>query len=127
MGDPGGLRGQSLGSFISTARTPHQIAPVLTSLLSTTWLGFGVGRNIGPVGDFGMPGDPANKTDRSTEDACIRVATAGLLLRASGMYPNRVINFSPSATPQNSPDRPPSGQSIASRAFVEVTNIGTST
>src|SRR5213594_2032863 len=63
-----------------TRRTSHQMAPVLTRELSTTWLWFGVGTKIGAVGD---PLGPANNTDKSTEDACI-VHVPGTALFGSG-------------------------------------------
>src|SRR5215472_114053 len=90
--------GQSLRCMISTGLTSHQIAPVVTKLSSTTWLWFGVGTNKGAFGGFGMPGIPASRTDRSTEEACMVqvpgtglfgsghcVWTLGLVFQASGM------------------------------------------
>ena len=48
--------GQSSLCMISTGLTSHQIGRVLTLLLSTMWLWFGVGTNMEPVGGLGTPG-----------------------------------------------------------------------
>src|SRR5215471_9075966 len=112
--------------MISTGLTSHQIAPVLTKLSSTTWLWFGVGTNKGAFGGFGMPGIPASRTERSTEEACIVqvpgtgllgsghcVETRGLVFQASGTNPKSLTNAAPKAGPQSSPDRK-KGHAIAS-------------
>src|ERR1700730_3580425 len=75
--------GQSACCMISTGLTSHQIGLVLTRLLSTTWLWLGVGTNKGAIGGLGMPGIPASRTERSTEEACI-VQVPGTGLFASG-------------------------------------------
>src|SRR6185437_1282774 len=90
--------GQSAESKISTGRTSHQIEPVLVSELSTTWLWFGVGRKMLPVGGLAVMPSAPSSVDRSTDDACIVqvpgtglfgsghcVATAGWLSQAFGM------------------------------------------
>src|SRR5690242_12195620 len=71
--------GQSLWFITRTGRTSHQIAPVSTRLLSTTWLWFGVGTNTGAVGGPCAAPSATSVVDRSTVDACIvQVPATGL-------------------------------------------------
>jgi hypothetical protein len=106
--------GQSLGDITRTGLTSHQIGPVLTLELSTTWLWLGVGTNTLTVGGPVFP-VTFNRTEMSTEDACIVhvpgaafgsghcVKTAGWVLHASGTKPNRPISVFPRVGPQSSP------------------------
>src|SRR5262249_9975689 len=97
--------------------TSHQICPVLTRLLSTTWLWFGVGTKILAVaGGGGLP-NATSGCDKGTGEGCMVqgpaapfgprawVGSAGLTFcfHASGSAPNREINFDPNAVPQSSP------------------------
>src|SRR5215469_1083667 len=122
--------GQSLWFTMSTGRTSHQIGNALTRELSMTWLWFGVGTKILPVGGFAAFPRAASVTDKSTEEACIVqvlgtgllgsghcVETMGWVLHASGRKPNALISAVPSAAPQSSPGRPPLGHGMASAGF----------
>src|SRR5262249_17219930 len=106
---------------------------VLTRLLSTMWLWFGVGTNTGAFGGLGISSIPASRTERSTEEACIVqvpgtglfgsghcVLTLGVVFfnHASGMWPHSLISAFPRSTPQSSPGRPPLGHSIALPAAI---------
>src|SRR5690242_21892246 len=62
--------GQSLCDMTSTGLTSHQMGPVLTRELSTTWLWLGVGRKTGPAGGPVLP-VACSSTERSTEEACM--------------------------------------------------------
>src|SRR5215471_124119 len=94
--------GQSARFITSTGRTSHQICPVLTRLLSTTWLWFGVGTKTWALAGEGALPNATNVCDKSTLEACMVqvpaapfgsghwVAMAGLTLafQASGSAPN---------------------------------------
>src|SRR5437867_5364658 len=95
--------GQSLCCKTRTGRTSHQMSPVLTRELSTTWLWFGVGTRTGA---FGVPVRPStfSVTDKSTDEECmVQVPATGLfgsghwvvmagftfVFHASGTNPNK--------------------------------------
>src|SRR6185312_8732305 len=136
--------GQSLWSRTRTGRTCHQIAPVLTRELSTTWLWLGVGTKMGALGGPDTLPSAISVLDRSTEEACmVQVPGTGLLgsghcvviaeftlaFHASGTKPNMDINAWPSAVPQSSPGLPPLGHGMASAGFwsLSTENIGINT